>query len=120
MTKQDTTELSRCGDCGVVPGGTHVPGCDVERCPGCGMQRIQCDEESHQVMPDSPWTGLWPGVVECQEFGWYARFVPNGKPSWRETTGDDPEATEDLNRLAEESAFGHLTWDRDQLRWVKS
>ena len=31
-----------CGDCNVVPGGFHHPGCDLERCPKCGGQRISC------------------------------------------------------------------------------
>lgn len=120
MTKRSLIDLKICGDCGVDPGETHKPGCDVEMCPGCGWQRIQCDDEAHGLMPDSVWTGVWPGVVECQEFGWYARFVPNGKPPFVRTTESDPEGREDLNRLAEESAFGPLTWDRDQLRWIRS
>jgi hypothetical protein len=32
-----------CHDCGAVQGATHVPGCDVERCPKCGLQAIGCD-----------------------------------------------------------------------------
>jgi hypothetical protein len=32
-----------CHDCGVKLDQYHVPGCDVECCPGCGGQLISCD-----------------------------------------------------------------------------
>src|SRR5437879_2002287 len=32
-----------CGDCGVRRGGLHHPGCDIESCPCCGEQRIECN-----------------------------------------------------------------------------
>jgi hypothetical protein len=32
----------RCRNCNVAPGGLHHAGCDVERCPICGGQRISC------------------------------------------------------------------------------
>ena len=33
----------RCGDCNVLPGGYHHPGCDREQCPKCNGQLISCD-----------------------------------------------------------------------------
>jgi hypothetical protein len=33
----------KCHDCGAKEGEYHVIGCDVERCPKCGMQLISCD-----------------------------------------------------------------------------
>ena len=32
----------RCHDCNVAVGGSHHPGCDMERCPNCGGQLISC------------------------------------------------------------------------------
>ena len=32
-----------CHDCKTPDGGLHHPGCDAERCPGCGGQAIGCD-----------------------------------------------------------------------------
>jgi hypothetical protein len=41
----------RCGDCGVLPGGVHHPGCDIEECPRCHEQLITCE--------------CWPDEVEA-------------------------------------------------------
>ncbi len=32
----------RCHDCNIEHGGKHHPGCDVERCPKCNGQLINC------------------------------------------------------------------------------
>lgn len=33
----------RCGSCGVMKGGYHHPGCEVEECPKCGDKIVSCD-----------------------------------------------------------------------------
>jgi hypothetical protein len=34
--------IQPCPDCCARPGQLHMPGCDVERCPRCGLQIITC------------------------------------------------------------------------------
>ena len=36
-------ENPNCHDCGVQIGAKHHSGCDMERCPRCGLQLISCD-----------------------------------------------------------------------------
>lgn len=57
------------------------------------MMGCDCDHDPAV----SVWTGWWPGVLECQAKGWYSKLTDHG---WVETTADDPEGTEDLNRWA--------------------
>ncbi len=100
-----------CPDCGVEPGELHDPGCDVERCPGCGHQALSCDDDHWEGLPRIPWTGIWPGVEECQEFGWYAKMTGRG---WMPCGPDDEGATEDLNRLACEG-----NWNKETRRFER-
>lgn len=63
-------KLHNCHDCGAEPGKVHMPGCDVERCSVCGMQRLMCQDECDEHDPVfSRWTGLWPGLAESKELG---------------------------------------------------
>ena len=47
----------RCGDCNVVRGGFHHPGCDVQECPLCRGQLLSCgclfdeDDPIHLTVP---------------------------------------------------------------------
>ena len=102
-----------CPDCAVAPGERHVPGCDVERCPACGWQRIGCQCRSD--LPAVPWTGVWPGEAECREFGWFARWI-EGQNRWERCAEDTPGAGPDLNRLY---GFSEARWDRASQRWIK-
>lgn len=120
-------EKHDCGDCGAKPDELHDPGCDVERCPECGGQIISCgctrkgiwpEDDEGSWPPDKdrlPWTGIWPGVLECIEFGWFSKWV-EGK-GWVHCTKDDPEAGPDLNHL---HPFGGATWDKAAKRWRRT
>ena len=103
-----------CHDCGVQPGCLRHPGCDVERCPNCGHQAISCGctDEEFGKWPRLKWTGEWPGVVECREFGWYAKLI-HGQ-GWVHSDESDSEAEEDLNRL-----YTDAGWNPEQARWIK-
>jgi hypothetical protein len=57
-----------------------------------------------------PWDGVWPGVRECREYGFWCKWTDRG---WQKCSVDDPDASEDLNELAIRS-----TWDREQKRYV--
>lgn len=101
----------RCPDCSVHPGEEHDDGCDVARCLFSGTQRLSC--RGVHLHGRDVWSGRWPGEAECEEFGWWAYFVPNGNPSWRPCEPGFPGAVPDLNRLAVEAR-----WDATARRWV--
>jgi hypothetical protein len=102
----------RCPACGTRPGQLHHDGCDVECCSGCGGQRFSCGCGDDEGLARLPWTGEWPGVAECREFGWYARLVPGH--GWEQCGPDEPGARPDLNRLILKA-----TWDRERGRFVR-
>lgn len=101
---------AECPDCGALVGEIHLNGCDVERCPECGCQRMSCDCESPER---TRWAGEWPGVAECREYGWYAKRNPEG-PGWVPCSPGEPGAAEDLNRLHVDSE-----WDKGLQKWVR-
>jgi hypothetical protein len=70
------------------------------------------DEEVEKYGGRLPWTGIWPGVLECQEFGWYAKMIL-GQRGWHACSIDDPDGTEDLNRL-----YTEAIWSREQGRYI--
>lgn len=103
-------QARRCPDCGSAPGEFHSPGCDVERCAYCGRQSISCDCSDEQgrggvaEVDRLPWTGIWPGVAECEKHNIWCKMGPHG---WQPCSMDDPEARHDLNRL-----YTDFQWDR--------
>jgi hypothetical protein len=110
--KRSTDMTDRCHDCGVEAGQYHREECDVERCPYCCGQLVTCDCRRKPPLDDRiPWTGDWPGVAECREFGWYSRLVPG--LGWVPCGPDEPGASEDLNRLRKE-----MVWDLTAKRYV--
>jgi hypothetical protein len=111
-----------CHDCGAKPGEYHKSNCDVERCPFCGGQALQCFyENSHgelececkrKLVTDAdrmPWTGEWPGEAECVEYGFYSYF----DHGWKKCGKDHPGAGPDLNRLMTE-----CVWSRKLKKFV--
>lgn len=125
------TDTRTCPDCAVPPGAQHEDGCDVARCLADGSQRLGCGWNAsgprvtvtdlgdgvigvrpHDCGQDV-WTGEWPGVAECREFGWYAQFRGAEGLGFVLCTPDAPGAREDLNRLAYDAR-----WSPEQARWV--
>jgi hypothetical protein len=67
-------------------------------------------DEDHDC-GDDIWTGEWPGVVECREFGFWSYWSDDD--GWVRCTADHPQASEDLNTLV-----SWCRWDRAAGRWV--
>jgi hypothetical protein len=104
--------LSDCRRCGARPGERHRHDCEVERCCNCGGQRVSCDCPSRLQRRRLPWTGEWPGLEQCREFGWFEKFVPGvGRVPCGE---DEPGAWPDLNRL-----YRDARWDSRARRFVR-
>lgn len=106
-----TKKSEVCPDCSVTPGDQHLDNCDVSRCTECGNQRISCGCRKGRY---DIWTGEWPGVAECREYGWYAVLNPFGA-GWVECEKDFPGARENLNRLH----AGNCKWNKNLQKWVK-
>lgn len=87
-----------CNDCGAPAGEPHGDDCDVARCLVTGIQRLQCS--ARHDCGSQAWPGEWPGVAECEEFGWWAEESEATKAWFRENgwpVSDEPH--HDLNRL---------------------
>jgi hypothetical protein len=100
----------RCPECGTMKEAFHVEGCDLERCPHCGLQALMCEGFDADDPRRIPWSGEFPGVAECREFGLYTRPAPDH--GCIPCAPTDPGATEDLNRLLQT-----CSWDPETQRW---
>lgn len=139
--------MTPCPACGAPPGQFHGRGCQIERCPRCGLQLIGCDciYEINGLDPNAldtkhpeilrhglteamvrkmdqewgarrmRWTGEYPGVAQCREWGWYARRIP-GERYWHRCEPTDEGAMEDLNRIIATCRWNPETqlWERPQ------
>lgn len=74
----------QCPECNAAVGHPHEPGCDIARCPECGLQAISCGHISSVV---DTWTGYYPGYKTCREKKYLCRNT------------DSDEVMFDLNRL---------------------
>src|ERR1700678_1114548 len=94
-------EPRACNDCGAKPGERHEDDCDRARCLVTGRQRLSCDvltsvfgypeRTPHADCGDQAWSGEWPGVAECEEFGWHSFFESPGR-GWVRCDAGDPRA----------------------------
>lgn len=96
-------QATPCPDCGAQPGAFHTEGCDVARCPLCGVQWIscmgECDPKTDPEAFRRPWSGVWPGVAECHDYKLRVGTAP------------------DINQLYDRSRF---RWDRSDQRFVSA
>ena len=96
-----------CPDCACEKGQPHKGGCDIERCPECGGQRLTCGHITD--LPDLPWTGVFPGLAEAAELGLFCYWDKR----WLVCEADHPQAQPDLNAL-----YTLATWNKETQKWV--
>ena len=101
-----------CPDCGAEVGQPHKGGCDIERCPECGHQRLTCGCITD--LPDLPWTGDFPGRTEAAELGLWCKWVGVGNGGWEVCSAADDDALPDLNRL-----YMECKWNKETRKWEK-
>ena len=75
-----------CHDCNAVEGERHESGCDMERCPKCGGQRLSCGCRGTQALRPIPWIqwpivcaycgALWPDLFTVPDTEWEYYIEP--------------------------------------------
>lgn len=75
------TEPQNCHDCGVIEGGIHELGCDMEKCPECEGQLITCHCVYEMLEIDCR-PGTWAyknGLTDEQEEAWLKLLEAKGR-----------------------------------------
>src|ERR1051325_11108056 len=112
-----------CPDCNAPIGSLHADGCDVERCPCCGLQAISCAcadaPHNHQQKYAGlrfVWDGYWPWTKETIALGLWCYYdrEAGAHGAWTPCEEGDPDATPDFNRL-----YREYEWDSSIRRWIK-
>jgi len=80
----------------------------------CGGPTEEMREKFEEIVEAAggrlPWTGDWPGVAECEKFGFYCHMTPKGRVSCDK---DRSGASHDLNRI-----YKDCVWDRQKREFV--
>lgn len=104
----DPKNSATCPKCHARPGDLHTNWCGLARCAFTGLQRSGCQHPGTICL--TLWSGRWPGMEECEEYGFYYRPVNGrGEPC----NADDDGADHDFNRL-----YAECVWDPAQQRMV--
>lgn len=92
VPKEGPKFRTKCSYCQVPAGSPHVAYCDWEHCSVCGSQRHVCECKGHK-RKFVPFTGYYPGEIECYALGWFIGWDGAGiTPSY--------DAEPDINRWA--------------------
>ncbi len=74
------------------------------------------DDKVETIGGRDTWTGQWPGVSECIEFGWSGTKWSPRQEKW--VPANDPVQYPNLNRLNPRG--GEVKWSQVRRRWVRA
>lgn len=104
----DPKNSDTCPKCHARPGNLHTNWCGLAVCAFTGLQRSGCQHPSTICL--TTWSGRWPGMEECEEYGFYYRPVDGRSEP---CNADDEDTEHDLNRL-----YAECVWDPAQPRMI--